>query len=216
MDVSQDLPSLNSTYPTRDFAPQSTAGMCFVADMDDSTSDYVLTTPPSPNHGPLHSGQTEPMPAHHLANLVGFDLEKASIPRSSAANTRDIGATAVDDLESIISDTFDRLYASWGDGNLTEREDSPFKNQRSPNPVSPAVAFRVIYESERINKPTTVKGPTLGVLATAPVKRMEHFVGQQGLDGSRRDRLPNMTTAKICAAGGEHWEAGKPTCARAA
>lgn len=48
--------------------------------------------------------------------------EKASVPRSSSTSTHNVESNSLEDLERMISDTFDRLYASWDDKEWTERE----------------------------------------------------------------------------------------------
>jgi hypothetical protein len=185
--------------------------------MDNPTSNYVLTKTSFANHGQAHLDQSTFMPTCYDA-ITAMPHGKASIPQSPIMSATDIGSTAFGDLESIISDTFDQLYANWNDENWVEREgkkqsqmstsmlwalwlttpfpiDSPFKKE-APNPVSPSVALHVIYESERINRPT-VKKPASNIFAETTIKGWEHWVEKDGKVETKAVQLSKMTTGHV-------------------
>jgi len=111
--------------------------MCFVAvDTDDPACNYVLTKPAPVNHGLTHDVQGIPIPTIYDAGPVE-SVHKASTPRSSTAFTSNTELNARDDLDNMISTTFERLYAGWNDDTFVEREGE--KRATSP-PRAPYLA----------------------------------------------------------------------------
>lgn len=81
--------------------------------------------------------------------------------------------------------------------------DSPFKDQPL-RPVSPSVAFDVIYESERINMPVA-KTPTSRTSPKPAVKEREALGGPTWVDTKKKAQLPLNMTTTYSYIGGKCW-----------